>query len=160
MYGIEEKRGELLSFIDGLTNEKAVQKPAPDKWSIFEVLEHLYLIEKSVTSQINRTIEKTEPHTVKEKPIERTVNREYKVEAPEALQPKGQFSDLSEARASLKESREALQTLITNKDRETLEKYSFPHPAFSNLNTAQWIEFIGWHELRHLEQIKEISRSV
>ncbi|WP_173917359.1 DinB family protein [Halobacillus sp. Marseille-Q1614] len=159
MYDIEEKRRKLFSFTDELTNEEANKKPEADKWSILEILEHLYLIEKSITYQISRTLENKEPNSAKEKPINRTLNREYKVEAPEELKPAGQFKTLNEAREALKKTREALLFLVHNKDEETLKEYSFPHPAFGDLSAAQWVEFIGWHELRHLDQMKETLKT-
>ncbi|PXW87084.1 hypothetical protein DFR56_106154 [Pseudogracilibacillus auburnensis] len=35
-----------------------------------------------------------------------------------------------------------------------------PHPGFNMLNLSQWISFIGWHERRHIEQIKEVKEKL
>ncbi|MCP3030100.1 DinB family protein [Halobacillus sp. A1] len=160
MYGIEEKRNEVLTFIDGLNDEEAKKKPDSSSWSILEVLEHLNLMEQLVGYQIGEALKDGTPKDVSEKPLHKTTNRDYKVDAPEAVKPKGKFQSLEEAKDGLEKSREATLFLTHNKDEETLELYAFPHPSFGDLNLKQWVEFIGWHELRHLNQMKEIYQNI
>ncbi|MBA2176372.1 DinB family protein [Halobacillus locisalis] len=160
MYGLEEKRKQVLDFIEGVSDQEALKKPEEDRWSILEVLEHLYLMEQLVVYQINKAIKNGDQQQAKLKPLNRTTNRDYKVEAPEAVQPKGEFQSLDDARDGLAKTREATLFLIHNKDEETLQNRVFPHPAFGEMNLEQWIEFIGWHELRHLDQMKEVKESI
>ncbi|MCP3029141.1 DinB family protein [Halobacillus sp. A5] len=158
MYGIEEKREEVLSFIKEVPASQMNQRPTPASWSIIEITEHLFLMEQLISYQIGKAFEEGSPKETSEKPIHKTTNRDYKVDAPEAVQPKGQMKNGQEAIDALAKSREALLFLIHNKDEETLKKYAFPHPAFGDLNIKQWVEFIGWHEIRHLEQMKEVHK--
>lgn len=155
MFGLEDKRKHVRDFIYQVSEEEAAKKPSDGSWSILETLEHLYLMEGFIIQKINDVIKNGQEQPSKAKPIERTTDRSHKVEAPEALQPKGKFSSIEEARNALGETREATMFLLHNKSEETLEKYSFPHPSFGDMNLAQWVEFIGWHELRHLDQMKE-----
>lgn len=160
MYGLDEKRNELLTFVDEIPEEEALVKPESGRWSILEVLEHLYLMEQLIVHQITQTLKQGDTQQASEKPIHRSTNRDYKVEAPESVRPKGEFTTLDEAKEGLKKSREATLFLIHNKDVETLRNRVFPHPSFGDMNLEQWIEFIGWHELRHLDQIKEIKAAI
>lgn len=160
MYGLDEKREQVLEFVDGVSEEEAVKKPSEGRWSILEVLEHLYLMEQLVVYQINRAIKEGDTQQVSKKPIENTTNRDYKVEAPEAVQPKGEFKSLQDAKDGLEKTREQTLFLIHNKDKETLQHRAFPHPAFGDMNLEQWVEFIGWHELRHLDQMKEVKKAL
>ncbi|SDJ50307.1 DinB family protein [Salimicrobium halophilum] len=156
MYGLEDKRKILNEYIEKVPEEEAGKKPSEDKWSVLEILEHLYLMEGFIVQKIDEVIKNGDVNTAETKPIERTTNRSYKVEAPEALRPKGTFSSLEEAKDGLNKTREATTFLLHNKSEETLQSYSFPHPSFGNMNLEQWVEFIGWHELRHLDQMKEV----
>ncbi|KHE68851.1 DinB family protein [Halobacillus sp. BBL2006] len=157
MYGLDEKRDEVLGFVEGVSLEEAKKKPAEDQWSILEVLEHLYLMEQLVVYQIEQALKRGDQQQAADKPLHKTTNREYKVEAPESVRPRGEFQTLEDAKEGLKKTREATLFLVHNKETETLKNRVFPHPAFGEMNLAQWIEFIGWHELRHLEQMKEVK---
>lgn len=160
MYGLDEKRKELLDFVDQVPEQQASVKPEEDRWSILEVLEHLYLMEQLIVYQINQALKQGDTQQATEKPIHKTTNRDYKVEAPEAVRPKGEFKTLDQAKEGLKKTREATLFLIHNKEQETLQNRVFPHPAFGDMNLEQWVEFIGWHELRHLDQMKEVKAHI
>ncbi len=160
MYGLEEKRQEVLNFTADVSDEEAQIRPDEESWSMLEVLEHLYLMEQLVVYQINQAIKQGDQRTTSDKPLHKTRNRNYKVTAPEAVQPTGEISSIAEAESSLEKTREATLFLVHNKDKETLRNRTFPHPSFGDMNLEQWIEFIGWHELRHLDQLKEIRRNL
>ncbi|MEC3882312.1 DinB family protein [Halobacillus sp. HZG1] len=160
MYGLDEKRKELLDFVDQVPEQQASVKPEEDRWSILEVLEHLYLMEQLIVYQINQALKQGDTQQATEKPIHKTTNRDYKVEAPEAVRPKGEFTTLDQAKEGLKKTREATLFLIHNKEQETLQNRVFTHPAFGDMNLEQWVEFIGWHELRHLDQMKEVKAHI
>ncbi|MFG6149897.1 DinB family protein [Halobacillus sp. B23F22_1] len=160
MYGIEEKREDLITFLKEVPNDDAQQKPDKDSWSILEIAEHLYLMEQLISYQIGQQLEEGSPQETAEKPIHKTTNRDFKVEAPEVVQPKGEFNSVEELSDALAKSRETTLFLIHNKEKETLEKYAFPHPSFGDMSLKQWVEFIGWHELRHLDQMKEVYSSI
>ncbi|GEN53605.1 DinB family protein [Halobacillus faecis] len=160
MYGLDEKRKELLHFVEEVSEQEASVKPEEDRWSILEVLEHLYLMEQLIVYQINQALKQGDTQQATEKPIHKTTNRDYKVDAPEAVRPKGEFKTLDDAKEGLKKTREATLFLIHNKEEDTLQNRVFPHPAFGDMNLEQWVEFIGWHELRHLDQMKEVKAHI
>ncbi|CDQ20518.1 DinB superfamily protein [Halobacillus karajensis] len=160
MYRLDEKRKELLHFIEEASDQEASVKPEETRWSILEVLEHLYLMEQMIIYQINQTLKQEDKQKAIEKPIHRATNREYKVEAPESVRPNSEFQILHDAAEGLKKTCEATLLHIHNKDEETLKKRVFPHPSFGDMDLKQWIEFIGWHELRHLDQLKEVKASL
>ncbi|WP_377348761.1 DinB family protein [Pontibacillus salicampi] len=160
MYGLEEKRKQILQFVDSISDETATRKPAEDRWSVLELLEHLYLMEKLVNNQIMHTLEHGYEKDTEEKPIHLTTNRTSKVDAPERVRPQGQFTSIEQAKDALEHSREETLFLIHNKGVELLQSRAFPHPSFGEMNLEQWIEFIGWHELRHLEQMQEVVEQV
>lgn len=162
MYGLDQERQKLINFINTISDEQANIKPDQQTWSILEVLEHLYLMEKGIISKIGNALEtgKVQTEIISPKPIERTIDRDFKIDAPETLKPKGNFKTLNQAKDHLVKSREAILFLTHNKDEKTLQAYCFTHPVFGEMNLQQWIEFIGLHELRHLEQMKEIKARI
>ncbi|WP_079526373.1 DinB family protein [Halobacillus hunanensis] len=160
MYGLDEKRQEVLEFVESISNEQASRKPNEESWSILEVLEHLYLMEQLVVYQIGKSLKEGDEQQVSEKPVQQTTNRSQKVPAPEAVQPKGELNTLEDAKKGLEKSREATMFLVHNKEEEILKNRAFPHPIFGEMNLVQWVEFIGWHELRHLDQMKEVKQNI
>ena len=53
---LEESRREFLAAIDGLTDEQWKWKPAPDRWSVGEVAEHVILAEAGQFATVNKAI--------------------------------------------------------------------------------------------------------
>ena len=53
---LEESRREFLAAIDGLTDEQWKWKPAPDRWSVGEVAEHVILAEAGQFATVKKAI--------------------------------------------------------------------------------------------------------
>ncbi len=157
---IEEARKELLAALDGLTDEVINRKPADDKWSIKQILEHLYLFEIGVVQKVKDQLATGEEGRVKDKPIHLAINRAIKVEAPNNVKPSETFATLDELKRHLVSSRKKLIELVNEADDEALEQKALPHPGFNMLSLKQWIEFIGWHERRHILQIQEVKEEM
>ncbi|MGE6378965.1 DinB family protein [Peribacillus muralis] len=153
----EKIREELLNAVNGLTDEQLNAHPEEGRWSVIQVLDHLYLMERAITKSIGDKLQSDERIPAVDKPIELTVNREVKVEAPSYLVPSDSYQTLQEVKDKLAESRSAFVQLIDNADESDLDQKSFPHPLFKDLSLKQWIPFVGLHEKRHLLQIEEIK---
>lgn len=159
MYGIEEARAEVLTAVAGLTDEQLNEEVESGRWTIAQVLEHLYLIESVVAARIEKMLadEKNGPAD-KQKPIQRTLDRSHKAEAPAILEPSQGFQSGDVITGKLAESREKLLAIIDSAgDESVLSGKSAQHPVFGTMNLQQWIEFIGLHERRHLQQIEELK---
>lgn len=50
----EKIRGELLNAVNGLSDEQLNAQPETGRWSIIQVLDHLYLMERAITKSIFR----------------------------------------------------------------------------------------------------------
>jgi len=156
----EKAREKLLNEVSGLSDDKLNEKPSQTEWSIRQVLEHLYLMEGGIAKTIQKQLINGETRTTRDKPIERTVDRSFKVEAPDYFQPGEQFLTLKELLEKLSVTHEILKNIADTVPQETLEAKSYPHPVFSNMNLKQWIPFVGYHEIRHIEQIQEIKEAI
>ncbi|WP_102029009.1 DinB family protein [Salirhabdus sp. Marseille-P4669] len=154
---ISKAREELLAAVENLSDQQLNFVVEEGTWSIMQVLEHLYLIEKSVAKGLAKEVEKEHGKQTEEKPIHLTPIRKKRVDAPAFSIPSNDFVPLIAMKRKLDGSRDALLQAIAGVDEETLQSKSMPHMVFGDLNLKQWVEFIGFHEQRHLEQIKEVK---
>jgi hypothetical protein len=156
MFGIQEARNELLDYLSNIQEETAAFKGDKEEWSILDILEHLYVIECLITDEIKKILKSNERKLAPRiKPLESTLDRSNKFKAPENMMPKSEFKSLKEAKSKLAASRDSLLEVLKKYDVDDFNLNSGRHPAFGTINVAQWIEFIGLHEKRHLAQIKE-----
>ena len=167
---IDRTRGRLRSAVEGLSEEQQGFRPAPDRWSVAELCEHLSIVEGNVARLLGRMLGKAEaddgaareggaafaPVSIGEF-VERT--RDVKLDAPEAVRP-GSTRTLPESLAALAESRAALHALRPRLERVDGHALRFPHPAWGPLNLYQWLLFVGAHESRHISQIEALKETM
>jgi uncharacterized damage-inducible protein DinB len=76
MFGIEEARKELFDFLSTLSYKNAALRPGELEWSILDILEHLYVIERIMTEDIKQILEKNErKNAYKQKNLNGTLDR-------------------------------------------------------------------------------------
>jgi hypothetical protein len=73
------------------------------------------------------------------------------------MKPNNQFTTIIVAKDKLTASRNSLLNVLREYNHYDLTSNSGKHPAFGTISVAQWIEFIGLHEKRHLLQIRELA---
>ncbi|REB05568.1 DinB family protein [Sporosarcina sp. BI001-red] len=156
----DEARAKLLQEVNYLTDEELNWKPSEDRWSVRQVLEHLYLMEGGIVQTIQNQLTKGEQHETATKPIERAVDRSTKVEVPDFARPGNTFCTLDELKEKLTASHKVLEQIESTVPKGQLEAKSYPHPVFGDMSLAQYIPFVGYHELRHIEQIQEVKESM
>ncbi|ANF44438.1 MULTISPECIES: DinB family protein [Priestia] len=153
----EQFRNDVLSSVESLTYEQLNQQPASNTWSVMQVLEHLYLMERMIVSRVKDQLENGVDQPTEDKPFHLAVDRSRKVDAPAQVTPSNEKQTLEEMKSKLAESRAALIELEETASEDKLKQKSFPHPVFGLMDLKQWIDFIGYHEKRHQEQIEEIK---
>ncbi|MBM7600255.1 putative damage-inducible protein DinB [Virgibacillus halotolerans] len=156
----EQARTELLNHVEGLSDEDLNKKPSADRWSVKQIMEHLYLMEGAITKTIKDQLISGEIEHVENKPIEHSINRDVKVEAPGFAVPGDDFLKSDDLKQRLAGTHEGLKELEKEADEEQLKAKAYPHPAFGKVSLKQWIPFVGYHELRHIEQIKEVKQEL
>src|SRR5271155_2047416 len=109
---LNRSRQKLLDAVNGVSEPQARWKPAPDRWSILEYVEHLAVSDDELVAMIQRSLKtpahpetpeerKAREQKIRETPVPRGANR-----APEALQPGGHFTSLADAIAAFLAARE------------------------------------------------------
>ncbi|MBW3113653.1 DinB family protein [Bacillus sp. MCCB 382] len=157
---IEDIRSEVLNSVNHLTDEQLNEELEAGRWSILQVLDHLYLMERSLTKTIQLTLEKGEEQEVESKPVHFTVDRSTKVDAPPFVVPTEEKLTLQEMKDKLAASRNDLLAFLETTSKEELQRKAYPHPIFGHIRLDEWIPFIGYHEKRHLEQIEDLKKKL
>ncbi|SHG70127.1 DinB family protein [Ornithinibacillus halophilus] len=153
-------RNKLWHEVEGLSDELINQKPDEDKWSIRQILEHVYLLEKAFTKLIDRQLQNGEDVYAKDHPIEMTTDRSFKVDAPKFSVPGDEFKTLAELKEDLDNSHENLRKLVESVTSEQLLAKAISDSPFGDMNLKQSIEFVAYHELRHIEQLQEVKEAI
>lgn len=160
MTHMEQIRMSLLQEVSGLTDEQCNLREDSARWSIAQVLEHLFLTEHLICLQIKKSIKENILTDVSDKPIHLVRDRSRKIQAPVQITPQEGSYSKEELFHKLLQSRQQIQSLLDDPGEEKLRSLSAMHPVIGPLNLIQYIEFIGYHEERHLEQIRELKKDL
>ena len=157
---LEESRTDLIKYVTALPVDTLNKAIDSNSWTVLQVLEHLALAEDEIVSTLKEAVLKREyVEDVSQKPIHLTTDRSQKFEAVQPMQPKKDVYTLEEVLNHLTESRESLNKILAHTSEEDLEHIVAENSVFGSLSLTQWLDFIGYHEQRHLAQIKEIVTS-
>ena len=161
---LEESRKEFLAAMEGITDEQWNWKPAPDRWSVGEVAEHIVLAEAALFGNVKKALasdpspdweSKTKGKT---ELIERVMApRLGKAQAPEPLVPKATMTP-AQVRERFERQRATIVEFVTSTD-EALKEHiaEHPFPTFGVLNAYQWLIYVPLHTMRHNKQIAEVK---
>jgi hypothetical protein len=158
---LTKTRDAFLASTQGLSDAQWNFKPAPERWSVGEVAEHLAAAEDflmGVVQDVMKAPPRPEPADVKE--IDQFVltaiaDRTNKVTAPEPLMPTRRFGGMEATLKHFKESR--ARTLAFLADTKDLREHASDSPLGKKLDGYQWLLFISAHCERHTKQIDEVK---
>jgi uncharacterized damage-inducible protein DinB len=161
---LNDSHKQTLDLLEGLSEEQLKFKPVPEKWSVLEVAEHIYLAEGLLFGSVEKALaEKQNPEWEtktkgKTEFLERVmVSRDRKATAPESIVPSGKLTR-DEVIAKLKEFR-AKSLKFAEETKLPLKAHTLDHPfpVFNTLNAYQWLIYIPLHNIRHNKQIEEVK---
>jgi DinB superfamily len=159
---LDDQRSVLKSAFESIPTEMRERPPAPDRWSAVNVIEHLSIVETRVSKILSERIEEGRSGLLAETgnaPIlptidyKRMYDRSTRVKAPETAIPTGLGADA--AWAALENAGSMLRGLVRANEGLALSAVKHPHPRFGMLSVYEWVAFLGAHEVRHAEQIRE-----
>lgn len=163
---IDGTRTRLCQSLEGLTVEQEQFRPAPERWTIAEIVEHLAIVESQVSKLMEKLLAKAEadgaprstnggritPFSIDEIVAR---SREQKFQAPEGAHPKGSVP-ASDSLERLRAARERLHSLRPRIEAIDASELRYPHPVLGPLNLYHWLAVTGMHEARHLRQIEAL----
>lgn len=161
---LQSTHDAFLKSIAGLSEKQWRFKPAPDRWSVAEVSEHIAVAESMIFGMVESKV-MTSPAAPEKRAevagkdeiiLTRVPDRSHKAQAPEFLKPTNRWATREELTKAFEDSRKATMDYVrtTNDD---LRDHFAPHPVFGTLDAYQWILLISAHSERHTKQIEEVK---
>jgi len=157
--------GALAAAVANLGQTQADWRPAPDRWSVGEVLHHVVLSNRSFARVVGKLVEQGRREGVMARPEGRRswprlrsiadVAASGPVRNPDRVTP-AHGLPIEELRRDLATSHHAVVAQIPALGTLELAELKLPHPLGLELNLYQWTDIAGAHERRHLAQIEAI----
>jgi len=158
---LHESRERLLAAVRRLSPSQLAYKPAADRWSVAECIEHIILVETSILRAIEKTVQ--QPGDAPQGAIEdgallaKVVDRSAPMKGPERLMPTGRWAH-DQLFGEFESTRKRTSEFASTTDAK-LRESAFPHPAFGPLDCYQWLLLIAAHGERHRAQAEEVMAS-
>jgi hypothetical protein len=166
---LDARRAALESAVAAVPPELRERRPAPDRWSVAEILEHVAIVEGQVTGLLAKLVdsartaglgpERETGPVVPTVDVARLLDRGRPVTAGPASMPR-EGLDAEAALAALARQREALRETLLAADGLALSEVAAPNPVLGTLNAYQWVVFVAGHEARHTEQVREAAAAL
>jgi hypothetical protein len=161
---LKKTEKDFLASINGISEAQWKFKPAPDRWSIAEVSEHIAVAEDTIWKLVNGKImkspaapEKAAEAKGKDETILKMIpDRSRKAQAPEQLKPTGRWATQAALVKDFEASRGAEIAYVTE-TKEDLRNHFEEHPFLKTMDAYQWLIFNGAHCQRHTAQILEVK---
>lgn len=165
---LEAWRHRVLEEVAELSQQQADWTPAPQEWSIGEVLHHLAIAEGLGGRLISVTLRRAADRgTLRPYPREieefkwksPTPDHRWLVRAPEPAVPlHGQ--PVERLRKAVIEQGQWTRKVLARLAEVDPRAYTARHPILGDLNLAEWCCFAAYHMRVHLQQIQDIKGAV
>lgn len=161
---LDRTRAALRAAFDAVPDALRERAPAPGRWSIAQVIEHLATTESGIAALLKRSLRQAlangalppDPDVAPVLPTidaARLLDRERRITAPASVQPVKSLG-AADAWRALEASRQSVREALLAGDGLATASIRFPHPALGELTFHQWFAFVGYHEARHGAQIR------
>src|SRR6266481_451710 len=158
---LETTKKNVLEATKGLSEAQWNFKPAPDRWSVAQVMEHIaasedfirgMVVEKVMTApagEAGRDMKKTDEGVLAMVP-----DRTHKAQAPEPLVPTNRFGSPEGSIKHFAETRAATEDFL--KTTTGLRDHVTESPL-GKIDGYEFVLFIAAHSERHTKQINEVK---
>jgi hypothetical protein len=160
---LEATRKAFLASLQGLSDAQFHFKPAPDRWSVAEVAEHIALSEDRMFTNVTERImhSPADPKLLAEVRrdndwLHMVEDRSHKIKAPEILRPTGRFPTVESVTVAFTQSRDKSIAYI-QVTQDELHGHVGPHPVLKVLDGYQWLLLMSAHSARHVAQMAEVK---
>ena len=160
---LESTKKGVLEATKGLSEAQWNFKPAPDHWSVAQVMEHLAAAEDMLRGMTQEQVMKTpvvpvrdveETKKADEGVLAMVPDRSHKAQAPEPLQPTNRFGSPSAAQKHFVESRAVTEEYLKN---ATGLRAHLSDSPLGKLDGYEWVLLIAAHSERHTKQMLEVK---
>ena len=160
---LESTKKGVLDATRGLSDAQWNFKPAPDRWSVAEVMEHLAAAEDLLRGMMQEQLMKSPAVPVRdaeeikkadEGVLTMVPDRSHKAQAPEPLKPTNRFGSPAAAQKHFVESRAATEEYL--KSTPGLRAHMADSPL-GKLDGYEFVLFTAAHSERHTKQMLEVK---
>ena len=158
---LEKTRDGVVAATKGLSDSQMKFKPAPDRWSVAETLEHIALAEDFLMQNVTENVMKApagladrDTAKIDAMVLAMVPDRSHKAQAPPQLVPTGRWSP-SETLDHFLKSR--ARTITFLKSTPDLREHVADSPIGQPMDAYEWLLFIAAHSERHTKQIDEVK---
>lgn len=157
---LDETRDALLRFLDGLSCEQLLYRPARERWSIAENVEHLVLVEGRLVGDkaLQAPVDPSKCCAMSDADVMRVVAAvEKPLQSPPPFQPELRWPPETltrEFETVRRRSREFASGV-----KGDFRRRFFPHPFFGDFDCYQWLLVIPAHCQRHTAQSEAVKSS-
>lgn len=166
----QRAREDAARVLEGLTDEQLAQRPAPQRWSVGECLDHLIVMGRLVCDRIDEAIERAHREGLYSRgPFRYGRTGNWLVRAwsdPGRKTPAVYAPRLRRSCEAVLHEFDALQVNLIERveaaDGIDLVRVKIPSPAsrFGRLSLGQWFELLAGHQERQLQQAADVGREI
>lgn len=165
---LDQTRNGVIGATKGLSDAQWKFKPAPDRWSIAEIVEHLVLAQQLILGPIkdqlakSPVVENRNSQEIDAVVQNRMPDRTFKVQAPDVLQPTGRFAPSEGLDRFLTECANLRTYLDSTPDLRQHMAPALPvkvlsKGAYDSMDGYEWILAATAHIERHTKQMLEVK---
>jgi hypothetical protein len=158
---LQQTRDGVIAATKGLSEAQLKFKPAPDRWSVAEILEHITVVEGAIYQNVTENVMKApagpaDRDTAKMDALVLAMvpDRTHKVKAPEQFVPTGRWAAADTLDQFLKVRARTIAFLEATPD---LRAHVGGQSPFGPLDAYEWLMFTSAHSERHTKQILEVK---
>src|SRR5690606_33319494 len=153
----------LIASVQSLNSTQLHFKPAADRWSIAQNLDHIVKSEKLLLDVIKQEMEKdAQPELLDSigaadgEIISQLADRTKSYQAPKVLEGTDEYDKVDSAIANYKEIEEAMLSFVNDTDVKAMRTHTSVYP-FGNSDVYQALLSLAGHTARHTEQIQQVK---
>ena len=166
---LQRSRNRVLQVTEGLSEAQFRFKPAADRWSIAENLEHVVIVQERVLGPVREQLKQAPPlapgtdsRQIETIVLERVPDRSMKAKAPAPIEPAGRWTLAETLERYSQNSERLVEFLESTPDLREHSLESAPlkfltNGAFTSMDSYQLLLLAAGHEERHVRQIEEVK---
>ena len=159
---LDRTRAGVVEATKGLSEAQWKFKPAPERWSVAEVLEHIALTEDMLFEYDTKTVMQGQAgktdrdyKTADKLVLGAIADRSQKAQAPGPVVPTGRWSPQESLDQFLKSRTRTVEFLKSTPGLR--DHVSNESPLGQPLDAYQWLLYMSAHSERHTKQILEVK---
>jgi hypothetical protein len=160
---LDESLNVLEKSLAGLAEKDWEKKPAPERWSVAEIVHHLILVEVQRLQWLKDLLagrrESAPPRAEPIPDIASYRRKEQRVQAKEDMQPTTGIPP-KVLLTGFRRGRTETRTFASKVDLAKLQEVWLLTKSFGALNGVEYLEFLAAHTERHADQIQQVKKQV